>query len=250
MGTVNARRAPRPHPAGRAAVLYAVCAPGIAGRKLTIEGRRIAAVGFGRFSLLLSYVDATTYSPGERDRRSGDEPWQATEARIHERAVERASALGAAMPLPPFSIVASANELEAFVADQSSRWSRALVRYKDLRECAIHVYAGPHASPFGEPYLRRVTARATRSARAPMMDGGVEAVEHALDLWKLCTSIARSARRISHAGKRPPLWSATLLLASDDLAKLTAALEPAAALGSAIGVTTYLETPRLPFSFV
>ena len=249
MGTVDARRAPRAHPAGRAVVLYAVCAPELAGRKLTIEGRRIAAVGFGRFSLLLSYVDATTYSAGERDRRSGDEPWQATEARIHERAVERASALGPAMPLPAFSIVASANELPAFVADQSPRWSRALLRFKDLRECAVHVYAGPHASPFGEPYLRRVTARATRSARAPMMDG-VESVEHALELWKLCTGIARSTRRISPLGKRPPLWSATLLLGPDDIAALTAALEPVAALGTAFGVTAYLETPRPPFSFV
>ena len=76
-------------------LLFAVGSPELASRRYTIEGRRVQAIRFGRLALLLGYVDQAAYASEELERRRDGLPFLRTEARIHERAVERASALGA-----------------------------------------------------------------------------------------------------------------------------------------------------------
>ena len=243
--------APRVYPAGRAAELFAVCEPELAGRRLSVDGRRVVAVPFERFSLLLSYVDPKTYSAQELERRRGDRPWQAIEARVYERAVERASVHGAVLPMRSFTIVENTNELEAYVNGNALRWSRSLARLGGRRECAVHLYAGPHAPLFtNEPYSIRVARRVTRSGRLPALTGSPEVVEYARDVWQACTSVALAARRIAPGDGRGVLWSAVLLLADGDVTAIAKSLEGSAVAGAALGVTTYLEGPHAPFSFV
>ncbi len=248
-----ASRAPvaRVYPAGRAAELFAVCEPELAGRRLSIDGRRIVAVAFERFSLLLSYVDPKAYSAQELERRRADGTWQAAEARVYERAVERASLHGAVLPMRSFTIVENTNELEAYVSGNALRWSRSLARLGGRRECAVHLYGGPHMSLFSnEPYSIRVARHVTRSGRLPTLIGSPEIVEYARGVWQACTSVALAARRISQGERRGVLWSAVLLLADADVAALAKILEESAVAGARLGVTTYLEGPHAPFSFV
>jgi hypothetical protein len=220
---------PRVYPADRAAELFAVCEPELAGRRLSIEGRRVVAVPFDRFSLLLSYV----------------------EARVHERAVERASQHGAVLPMRSFTIVEKTSELEAYVSGHAVRWSRSLARLGGRRECAVHLYAGPHVSLFtNEPYSIRVARHVTRSTRLPVLAGTPDVVEYAREVWQACTSVAQAARRIAPGERRGVLWSAVLLLAAADVTVIAKVLERSAVAGAALGVTTYLEGPRAPFSFV
>jgi hypothetical protein len=252
VASVQARApAPRVYPADRAAELFAVCEPELAGRRLSVEGRRIVAVPFERFSLLLSYVDPKAYSVEELERRRGDGPWQAIEARVQERAVERASQHGAVLPMRSFTIVEKTSDLEAYVSGNAVRWSRSLARLGGSRECAVHLYAGPHVSLFTtEPYSIRVARHVTRSTRLPVLAGTPEVVEYAREVWQACTSVAQATRRIGPGERRGILWSAVLLLAAADVTEIAKVLERSAVAGAALGVTTYLEGPRAPYSFV
>ncbi len=208
------------------------------------------AVPFDRFALLLSYVDRKAYSPTELERRAADTPWLASEARVHERAVERASLHGAVLPLRPLTVVADTNELEAYVSENAVRWSRSLARLAGRRECAVHVFVGPHAAIRGdEPYSLRVARHVTRSARLPLLEGPAAVTEHARGIWQACTAIAQATRRIAPSERRGALWSAVLLLCEDDVKLVARALERTSSAGVALGVTTYLEGPRAPFSF-
>jgi hypothetical protein len=70
------------------------------------------------------------------------------------------------------------------------------------------------------------------------------------EVWQACTSVAQAARRIAPGERRGVLWSAVLLLAAADVTVIAKVLERSAVAGAALGVTTYLEGPRAPFSFV
>ncbi len=237
MPAIEPRRSNHLQPAGRGASLYAVCSPELAGRRLTVEGRRISAVSFGRFALLLSYTDAS-YAPS---------PYE--DARIRERAIERAEAHGALVPLRSPSLVSDARDLVAYANARAPRFLRSLARFGTLRECAIHAFVGPHVPPGGDPYLVRVTGRVTRSAKPPRLDPERPATAFALATWEACASHARSIRRVATSG-RGALWSATVLLRPENVARVREIVEKNEALGTTLGATLYLESPRAPFSFV
>ncbi len=247
---MHSSAASRIHPAGRAVALFAVSSRELAGRRIVVDGRRISALATGRLALLLCYVDPIEYGPGELERRRLDVAWQANEARIHERAVERASVHGSVLPLRPLTIVPDASALEAYAREHAARWSRSLARLSEKRECAVHLYAGPHVGSLDAPYLVRVVQRATRTSRTPALDATPEIAAYAQRLWGACTALAQAVRRVDSASRRGALWSAALLVAESDLEALREMLERTARQGNALGVTAYLEGPRPPFSFV
>src|ERR1700676_1986902 len=111
---------PRIYPAGRAVVLYGVAAPELAGRRLVIEGRRIQAVRFGRLSLLIAFVAQGEYAGEELERHRCDAVWLRNEARIHERAVERAAAHAAIVPARLLTVFAHPASLEETVTEFSA----------------------------------------------------------------------------------------------------------------------------------
>ena len=247
---MHSSAASRLHPAGRAVALFAVASPELAGRRLVVDGRRVSAIRSERLALLLSYVDPAEYGPSELERHRLDAGWQASEARVHERAVERASAHGAVLPLRRLTIVPDATTLDAYARERTARWSRALARMGEKREYAVHAYVGPHASPLEAPYLLRVTARATRTARPPVLEAEAEIVAFSQRLWTACTALAHAVRRVDAAKRRGALWSSALLVSANDVARLQELLERTAVQGATLGVSTYLEGPRAPFSFV
>ena len=244
----NARA--RVYPAGRAVVVLGACAPELAGRRLTIEGRRVQAVPFGRIALLLSFVDGGAYAPEQIERMRGDATWVATEARLLEAAVERARMHGAVLPMRLLTVYSHPETLEESARGQYRKWSRALARLGTKRECVVHLFVGPHVPPGGAPYVVRIAQRASRTARPPTLKGHEPAVEHARSVWRACAQASLAARRVTLPEQRGALWSGVMLLEASGVDALAATLEGAVAAGSPLGVTAYLEAPRAPFSFV
>jgi hypothetical protein len=240
---------PRVYPVGRAVLLLAVCSPTLAGRRIAVEGRRIQAIRFGRLALLIAFVDQATYAAPELERKRADSTWLATEARILEQAVERVRTAAVVLPMPLLTAFAHAAELDAFAAERQVKWTRALARVGIKRECVVHVFAGPHARPGGEPYVLRVTQHASRSARMPALGVSPEMSAHALSVWQACTKRSTATRRVGTGGRRGALWSAVFLLGEDDVAALGAELEELSGAGAALGLTIHLEAPRAPFTF-
>jgi hypothetical protein len=241
---------PRVYPAGRAVILLAVCAPELAGRRLAIEGNRIVAVGFGRLALLLTFVDQHAYSLEEIERKRTDASWLNSQARLLEQAVERARASVAVLPMRLLTVFPHSGALEEAALEHYARWSRALTRLGPKRECVVHLYAGPHAPPGGEPYLVRISQRSSRTARLPAIKADPAVVAHALALWGACTRIATATRRVQTGSRRGALWSAALLVNERDVAALAALVRGSAENGARLGLSAYIEIPRAPFTFV
>ncbi len=246
----QAAGAPRVYPVGRAVLLLAVCAPALAGRRIAVDGRRVQAMRIGRLSLLLSFVDQEAYAPAEVERKRCDPVWLAAEARVLEQAVERVRPAGAVVPFPLLTAFSHAAELEDHARERYAKWSRSLARLGAKRECVVHLYAGPHAPPGGEPYLLRVTQRAGRAPRVPAFEAPAPTLEHAQRVWQACTEVASATRRVRTAGRRGALWSAAFLLGEDCVETLARTLDGFSAAGAALGVTAHLEAPRAPFTFV
>jgi hypothetical protein len=231
-------------------LLLAVCAPELAGRRLTIEGHRVQVVRFGKLALVLSFVDQAEYSIEEVERKRGDPAWLAREARLLEQAVERARASVAVLPMRLLTIFPHSAALEENAREHYARWSRALTRLGPKRECVVHLFAGPHARPGGEPYLVRVSLRSSRSARVPVVEANEAIAAQAQQLWSACAGIATATRRVATGSKRGALWSAALLVDERDVAALSAIVESAAQAGAPLGISAYLEMPRAAFTFV
>jgi len=239
------------HPSDRAAVIYAFCSPELVGRRMTIEGRRVQALAAGRFGLLASYVDRESFTPEALVERVDDRAWQAHHARVHERAVERLGELGGVVPTRPLTIVADATTLAAYARERAVAWARAYNKFRDARECAVHLYAGPHRLPFDEPYLVRVSARVERSSRvaASLGSDASELEVRARAFVDACVTSASASRRMPTTG-RGHLASLTLLLPAGAEQRLAALAHEARAELQALGVAAYLEAPRAPHSFV
>ncbi len=238
------------YPAGRAVLLLAVCAPELAGRRLVIEGHRVQVIAFGKVALVLSFVDQAAYAPAEIERKRVEPAWLAAEARLLEQAVERARASVAVLPMRLLTVFAHSSALEATAREQSARWSRALARLGSKRECVVHLYRGPHAPPGGEPYLVRVSLRASKSSRPPAVKADPAIAERAQQLWTSCAEIATATRRIATGACRGALWSAALLVEERDIPALSALVDAAAQAGAPLGLSAYLELPRAAFTFV
>jgi hypothetical protein len=241
---------PRVYPAGRAVVLHGVAAPELAGRRLVVEGRRVQAVRFGRLALLIAFVAQNEYADDEVERRRCDVVWLRNEARIHERAVERAATHGTIVPARLLTVFAHPAALEETATEFYARMSRTLTRLGGKNEFALHAYGGPHAPPGGEPYLLRVSARATRAARLALPKVKDDVARELQAILKTCGALATAVRRVEGATARGLLSSVALLVPESESETLKLHVTNASIGASALGVTYYLEGPRAPFSFV
>lgn len=245
---------PRAHPVGRAIAVYGIVPGALAGRRFTVDGRRALIVRSGRLGLVTSYVDPVEFGPPEIERRRSDRKWLCAQARHHERVLDRLNALGSVLPTPFLTTYEDVGALENAVRMRGARWYRALARLGGKREYGLHVFAGPHAAPDAEPYLLRVSQRAVherpgprRSARPRITRPPREA--HLSELWDACVATAVAARPFDAPGVRGFAFGAALLVddRGDEALRATlAALGPA---GHELGVSAYLEGPRLPFTF-
>ena len=245
----GASSAARVYPAGRAVLLYAFAGPELAGRRFSVEGRRIHAMRYGDLSLLVGFADREAFAGDRLERSRGDAEWLRTEARIHERAVERASAHAAVVPARLLSVYAGPEALEQAVRQTHVRWSRLHARLAGKREFVLHAFAGPHAAPGIESYLMRVSARASRSSRVPVPKAPAPIADAVQHLWKACAAASSATRALQRPTARGALGSVAYLVdeGSDDA--LRAAIAEAASAGAGLGITYYLEGPRLPFTF-
>ena len=241
---------PRVYPAGRALALFGIGDAGLVGRRLVVDGRRIQGLRFGRLALLVAYVDPLEYAPEEIERRRGRESWLWNEARIHERTVERAATHGTVVPARLLTVFPDSAALELSAREHAARWARSLGRIGAQRECVLHVFAGPHAPPGREPYLVRVTGRVARGRRAAAFKGEPRLGEHIAALRNACAEAALAMRRIAPSTERGAVLTAAFLTGEAGLETLRQAVERSAEAGASLGVTAYLEGPRVPFSFV
>jgi len=240
---------PRVYPAGRAVIFHGFGAPELAGRRFTVEGRRVQALRYGRLALLVAFVAQTDYAVDELERRRSDDGWLRIEARVHERTIERASLHGALVPARLLSVFPHPAALEEAATEHYARWCRTLTRLGAKREFVVHAFAGPHVAPGGAPYLLRIVANASRSPRVLTPKLGVEIVTQLQTLWRTCGALATGSRRIVGPPMRGALGSVAYLVPDHQTVALRAALASASESGIAAGLTYYLEGPRAPFIF-
>ena len=231
-------------------MLLGVCVPELAGRKLVVDGRRVSAIAYKRIALLVSFVDPAGYEFERLASLRADPVRFAIEARILEQAVERVSVFASVVPVKALTVYADPEALELAAAEHGSRWSRVLSRLGAKRECVVHVYVGPHVPPGGEPFVARVSARSSRSGRAPSVRGDERVVAHAAKLWQSCTETAIATRRVRPSPERNALWTASFLVNESDVEAFELLVERSSEKGAPCGVTAHFEGPRLPYSFV
>lgn len=238
------------YPVDRAVIILAVCAPELAGRRLTVEGRRIVVAVYARVALLLAFVDRYAYAPAAVERLRADPSWLAAEARLLEVAVERVSLHGDVVPMRLLTVVSNVEALETIAREQSRAWSRALARLATKRECVVHLFIGPHVPPGGDPYVLRIAGRAVKTGRLVLKGQPEAVVDHVRSVWRMCVEGARATRRLPTANDRGALWSGVVLLEESAVATFAVAFTDGAAAGLPLGISAYLEPPRPPFSFV
>jgi Gas vesicle synthesis protein GvpL/GvpF len=239
----------RIYPAGRAVLLHAYGSAELAGRRFAIEGRRIQAIRYGRLALLVGFADQAAYAPEAIERNRNEPGWLETEARIHERAVERAAVHVPVVPARLLSVYSHPEALEQAARSAYVRWSRSLARLSGKREYVLHAFVGPHAPPGGEAYVLRVSSRAGRSARAPVPKAQPEISSEVQALWRVCGGIASAARALHRPTARGALGSIAYLFDEERSAAAREHVEQSSQSGAPLGISYYLEGPRLPFTF-
>ena len=238
----------RAYPADRAIALFGVGSAALAQRRVVVEGQRASVIRFGRLALVVAYVDPNAFAPGEVERRRGDRLWMMRQARRHERVLERICGTEGVVPAPLLTIYPGLQALESVARESYSRWSRTLSRLTGKAEYTVHVFSGPHAIPDAEPYTVRVS---TRSSRTPLRPKAVPTPTglHVQALWDACAKTARAIRRINGAGARGHVMSAAVLVDENESNALRKTLDQLGPVGQALGLSVYLEGPRLPFTF-
>ncbi len=246
----NASTRPRTYPVGRAVLLLGVGAADLAGRRVTVDGRRVQTVRFGSLALVVAFVDQAAYDANEIARKRTEPAWLGAEARALERAVDRLAAAGDILPMKLLTVFPHAGALEAVAAERHARWSRALVRLGTKRECVVHVYAGPHIAPGSAAYVARVSGAATRATRMPAFRGEAATISLLEGLWRDLAGVAIASRRIPPDPARGAQFTQAFLVSEADVAALGALVERFNAAAAGAGHIAYLEGPRRPFSFV
>jgi hypothetical protein len=243
---------PRAHPVGRAIAVYGVVPADAAGRKFVVDGKRTVVVRWGNVGLVTGYVDPVEFSPGEIERRRTDRKWLRERARHHERVLERLGPEVSVLPAALLTAYEGPASLEEAVRKRGARWRTALRRVAGKSEYALHVFAGPHAPGEPEPYVLRVSARARREKRGAVREEAQEQspVEaHVARLWDACVAAADDARRFDAPGLRGFALGAALLVDDAAAAELQLGLSNLTSEGRELGLTVYLEGPRLPYTF-
>ncbi len=236
----------------RAIAVYGVVPATFAGRRYVVDGRRTIIVPSGSVGLVANYVDPAEFAPEEIERRRVDGKWMRERASHHERVLDRLHARGFVLPTPLFTTYEDVGALESAVRKSASRWNRALTRVSGKAELGLHVFTGPHALPGSDPYVLRVSQRAQRQRKSARPAAPAEQTplsEHLQRVWDACTSAAESVRRFEAAELRGFAFGVALLLDDRSEASLRMALSALEPAGHALGVSVYLEGPRLPFTF-
>jgi hypothetical protein len=243
---------PRVSPTGRAIAVYAVTSPDVAGRRFTIEGRRMQAVRFGQVALAIAYLDPLEYTGEALERKRSNPVVLSAEARLQERIVERLSRLGTVLPQALLTVYPDMQALEAAARTLHQRWNRALARLAEKDEYSLRLFVGPHLRERAEPYVLRVSERAVRRSRLvePRAGADVAAVgEHVRALWEACTAKAAAVRTIKTQAGRGPVLSAAFLVARSEREAFALLVSEHRVRGSELGITYYLEGPLAPFTF-
>ncbi len=241
---------PRLYPADRAVLLLGVAAHELAGRRATIDGRRVKAVRYGSLALVVAFVEQAGYDAAEIARKRVDPAWLGAEARALERAIDRLATGGEILPMKLLTAFPDAGALEAAAAEHHARWSRALARLGRKRECAVHVYGGPHVPPGGTAYVARVSDGASRTSGMPSFPGDPASIALLEALWRDLGGVAIAARRLIARPARGARFSLACLVGEPDAAAVVALVDRFNAAGAGAGLVAYVEGPRRPFSFV
>jgi hypothetical protein len=239
----------RAHPADRALALYGVGGCSLAERRVVVEGQRVVAIRFGRLALVVGYVDPGACAPSELERCRGDRLWLRREARRHERVLERVCGQEAVVPIPLLTVYPGLDALEAIARERYARWSRSLARLAGKSELGIYVFGGPHAVPEIEPPLAREGGRNSRTGPRARPDP-TPLETHVRALWDACARSSNAIRRIDGDGVRGYVLGIAVLVGEAESSDLRKELEQLAPAGQSLGLSTYFEGPRLPFSFV
>ncbi len=245
----GAASAARVYPAGRAVLLYAFASPELAGRRFSVEGRKIQAIRYGRIALVVGFADREAFKNEQVERRRSDASWLKAEARIHETAVERAAAHAQVVPAKLLSVYGSSEALEQAVRQAYVRWSRQLARLADKREYVLHAFSGPHPAPALDGYMLRVSARASRTSRVPVPKAPPPIANAVQATWKACAANASAVRALQRPTGRGALGSVAYLIEDGGEEALRTTIGEASKAGAELGITYYLEGPRLPFTF-
>ena len=238
----------RAHPADRAITLYGVGPRSLAERRVVVEGQRVVAIRFGRLALVVGYVDPGACIPSELERRRGDRMWLLREARRHERVLERVCGQESVVPVPLLTVYPGLDALEATARERYSRWSRSLARLAGKSELGISVFGGPHAVPEIEPPLARAPVRNSRAGPRSRPDP-TPLQQHVRALWDACAGSSSAIRRIDGDSVRGYVLGIAVLVDDAESTELRKNLDQLAPAGQSLGLSTYLEGPRLPFSF-
>ncbi|HTV72787.1 MAG TPA: GvpL/GvpF family gas vesicle protein [Candidatus Acidoferrales bacterium] len=243
---------PRVAPTGRAIVLYAVTSLELAGRRLTVDGRRMQAVRFGQVALAIAYVDPGEYAGEALERKRSDPLALTTEARMQAHLVERLARHVTVLPQRLFTVFADMAALEAAARTLHQRWNRALTRLAEKDEYSLRLFVGPHLRGSGEPYVLRVSERAMRSSRLVERRAGADAqavAAHVRELWQACTAHAAGVRTVKTPAGRGPILSAVFLVPRSAREAFALVVSEQRVRAGRLGITYYLEGPLAPYTF-
>jgi hypothetical protein len=93
-----------------------------------------------RLAMLVSSVDAATYSPSEVESRVGQLKWLAPRAEAHDRVVTAAADALSVIPLPIFSLFRDDAAVRSALADRRDELQRVFDRLRGAREYTVRLY--------------------------------------------------------------------------------------------------------------
>lgn len=93
-----------------------------------------------RMAMLVSAVDATTYSPDEVEAHVGQLKWLAPRAEAHDRVVTTAADAAPVIPLPIFSLFRDEAAVRAALTERRSELGRLFDRLRGAREYTVRLY--------------------------------------------------------------------------------------------------------------
>lgn len=239
----------RIYPAGRALYFFGVAGGELAGRRFQVAGERANAIGFGRLSLVVRYVDQSEWLGEAFERHRADEKWLHAQAALHELVLERAMMRGPIVPARVLTVFPRLDDLEDAARASYDRWRRSLARVAGKEEWTLQVYHGPHVLPRRSPYVLRIAPVRSRAGTLRLPHVGESVAEHLGALWRTCSAVASGARQIELSGDARHLFGGTFLIASNRVDAFKETLEHFSGAARGFGLAYYLEGPRPPYTF-
>lgn len=241
----------RVFPAGRALHFFGVAGGDLAGRKFQVAGERATAIGFGRLSLIVRYVQQEDWSSQALEQHRADERWFLGQAVLHELVLERAMMRGPVIPAEVLSVYPRLDDLEHVARANYDRWRRLLSRFAGKEEWMLHVYHGPHLLDLRrKPYVLRAVPATTRAGKLRILEVAEPIANHLNALWKACGALATAARQVEPDGGPKHVLGAAFLFPSNRIGAFRAALEAQDGAARQLGLSYYVEGPRPPYTFV